>query len=109
MDPVKERLEQLDEEAAALAAEVKDAWKVYKRANNPDDKQHYEDLKEKGKRLDTRRAELETKLPGAGERTPLQHGVSAKILYRRVVRPKHDVMMQLMSLDQSSTTCVRFG
>lgn len=44
MGLVKERLEQLDKEAAALAAEVKDAWKGYKSTKDLEEKQHYEDL-----------------------------------------------------------------
>lgn len=61
-------VKRLDKEIAAVTADVKDAWKAYKSTKDPEDKQHYEDLKE---RLDTRRAELEAKLPGPGERSML--------------------------------------
>ena len=71
MDDVREQLKQLNSEVAALAAKVEAAWELYKRTNNSDDKQHYEDLKEEKKELlDARRA-LEAKLPGAGERSTL--------------------------------------
>ena len=69
MDDVREQLKQLNKEVAALAADIKDAWEVYKSKSNPEDKQHYEYLKEKEKQLlDDRRA-LQAKLPGAGERS----------------------------------------
>ena len=77
---MREQLKQLKTEIPPLAAKVEAAWELYKRTNNSDDKQHYEDLKEEKKELLAARRALEAKLPGAGERshaTGLQHSVSA--------------------------------
>ena len=100
MGTAAKQLEQLNEEIAALNPEVKAAFEAYESAAGattraaialagaPSDKMlqllhdaaqkeehralgRYEDLKKKEERLDSRRAELEAKLPGAGERTPL--------------------------------------
>ena len=71
MGTAAQGLEKLDNDAAALAAEVKDALEVYRSTKDPEDKQHYEALKQKEKQLNSRRAEMEAKLPVAGARTPL--------------------------------------
>lgn len=105
MDPVKERLAQLDKEAAAVTVEVRAAWEAYNHAaaattqaalaqlEAPEDRkvqllhdaaereerralEHYESLKEEKKRLDSRQAELETRLLSTGGRTLPQHAVS---------------------------------
>ena len=76
MEDVREQLKQLNTEVAALAAEVKDAKAAWldatDRQQKDDLKEVYNDIKEKEKRvqpqLDARRAVLEAKLPGAGER-----------------------------------------
>ena len=72
MDDVREQLKQLNTEVAALAAEVKDAKNAWLSATDTQReaklKEVYNDLKEKEKRLDARRALLEAKLPGSGER-----------------------------------------
>lgn len=103
MNDVKERLERLDEEASALAAKVKDAWKVYRSTKDPEDKQRYEDLKEKEKQLlplllEERRA-LQAKLPGAGERSPPPACSVVSVLeppmFAPVIRVEHSVMTRL--------------
>ena len=75
MGTAAKQLEQLNEEIAALNPEVKAAKKDWLSATDPRQEAKlekvYEDLKKKEERLDSRRAELEAKLPGAGERTPL--------------------------------------
>ncbi|KAK9908945.1 hypothetical protein WJX75_005039 [Coccomyxa subellipsoidea] len=78
MDLLKEQLEQLRNENAALAPDVKAARAAW--LSNTDPQQEpklekvYQDLSEKDKQLNSRRAELEAKLPSAGERSPLKQG-----------------------------------
>lgn len=85
MDLLKEQLEQLRNENAALAPAVKAARAAW--LSNTDLQQEpklrkvYQDLSEKDKQLNSRRADLEAKLPSAGQRSLLQKGVSGTRRY----------------------------
>ena len=73
------QLEQLNREIADLNAKVDAAKKDWMRARDPQEKadlkrvyeRTYEDAKDEKARLDSRRAQLEAKLPSIGERTLL--------------------------------------
>jgi chromosome segregation ATPase len=90
LDLLKEQLEQLRNENAALAPDVKAARAAW--LSNTDPQQEpklekvYQDLSEKDKQLNSRRAELEAKLPSAGERSPLKQGVSGTRRYQSADR-----------------------
>ncbi|EIE25685.1 hypothetical protein COCSUDRAFT_60700 [Coccomyxa subellipsoidea C-169] len=75
MGGLAQRLEQLDNEAASLTAEVeaaKDAWLSTMDGHlEAKLKEVYKDLKEEKKQLLEDMRALEAKLPGSGERTPL--------------------------------------
>lgn len=71
MDFVVEQLKRLNKQIAIVTSDVEDAWDVYKKTEDPEDRRHFEGLKKEKEQLDFRRAELEAQLPGAGERPPL--------------------------------------
>ena len=71
MDPVKQQLDQLNMEVAAVIAKVEAAQAAWLSSEDPqqkaDLKEVYEDLKEEKKRLQEGRRALEAKLSGPGE------------------------------------------
>ena len=93
------QLEQRNREITELNAEVKAAQYDWLNATDPQrkaDLRHvYTYLKEKEERLDSRRAELEAKLPSAGERTllhPCQQHQALRSPHWSIVEAWHRVM-----------------
>ena len=97
------QLEQLNREIADLNATVKAAENKWQSATDPQLRSElkgvyqtvYKDAKDEKERLDSRRAQLEAKLPSTGERTllhPCQQQQALRFPHWSVVEAWHRVM-----------------